>query len=306
MILNSLHKLRNDIVAVIFLSTSLFFSFSLYSYNPTDPSWNSIGNSLKPGNWCGYFGSFSADFFYQFFGMSSWVFVVAFFIMSCKALGKEGLEKKWEKQVWLILLLISLAAFFEIHFNHFRFYGERVGMGGFIGAFLASQLIKGLNLHGTTLFLASFSVIALISVTDWTLKGFFKKNFQMISLTNQVFLKITRILFSDFGRLIGSLKIKTRIPRLKISPVLSPAFSIFNNNLQAFPEEPQEPDHSENNSDGKTEESLEKTGRRQVRLKKQVQRRIANWKLPEIKMLENPPASRYRINSSEVQKNQKY
>ncbi len=297
MIFNSFQKLRNDILAVIFFSISLFFSLSFYSYNPTDPSWNSIGSNLKPSNWCGYFGSFSADFFYQFFGISSWVFVIAFFIMSCKALGKKGLEKKWEKQLWLIILLISLASLLEIHFNHFKFYGEKVGIGGSIGAFIAAQLLKGLNLHGTTLFLISFSVIALIFVTDWTLKGFLKENIRMISLINRGLSGLVSVLFSG----LKNLKKKTGVPRIKISPV-----SIFNNRLEAFSEEIQDPHRNENNPENNSEkdmdESTEKTGYRQVRLKKQVQRRIANWKLPEIKILEDPPTSRYRISQSEVQK----
>ena len=292
MISNPFQKLRNDILAVIFLSISLFFSLSFYSYNPMDPSWNSIGNNLKPNNWCGYFGSFSADFFYQFFGISSWVFVIIFFVMGCKAFGKKGLEKKWEKQIWLLILLISLASLLEIYFNQFRFYGGKVGIGGTIGAFLASELVKGLNFHGTTLFLISFSIIALISVTDWTLKDFFKKNIQIVFLINRVFLKLISVLLSG----LKNLKKKTKIPRIKISPVIS----IFNNKLQVFSEE--KPNHDENNSETNTEKSMEEPVRRPVRLKKQVQRRIANWKLPEIKMLEDPPASRYRINQSEVQK----
>ncbi len=293
MISNSLHKLRNDIAAIIFLSIALFFSLALYSYNPADPSWNSIGNNLKPSNWCGYFGSFGADFFYQFFGMSSWILVITFFAMSYNALRKEGLEKKWEKQVWLAVLLISLASFLEIHFNHFRFYGERVGMGGSIGAFFASMLVKGLNLQGTTLFLASFSVIALIFITDWSLRGGVKKIF----LVNRFFSRVILHLFSCFR----NLKIKIRVPSIKIPPV----FSIFNNDLQAFPEKTEGAECRENISDGSAEKTPEKMDRRQVRLKKQVQRRIANWKLPEIKILEDPPTSRYRISQSEVQKKSK-
>ena len=81
MILQRLKGLHTDIVAVLWLSLSLFLGLSLYSYTPKDPSWNSLGQSATPANWCGYFGSFSADFLYQFFGMGSWVFVVFLFLM---------------------------------------------------------------------------------------------------------------------------------------------------------------------------------------------------------------------------------
>ncbi|MCJ8275542.1 MAG: DNA translocase FtsK, partial [Bdellovibrionales bacterium] len=48
------------------------------------------------------------------------------------------------------------------------------------------------------------------------------------------------------------------------------------------------------------EKEMTPAKRRKVQLKKKVQRKIANWKLPEIKMLEDPPASRYRVDQAEV------
>lgn len=40
--------------------------------------------------------------------------------------------------------------------------------------------------------------------------------------------------------------------------------------------------------------------RRKVRLKTKVQRRIENWKLPDLKLLEDPPATRYRVDEKEM------
>ena len=109
-----LKELRNDVVSVIWLFFSLALALSLYSYNAKDPSWNSLGQSLRPTNWCGFFGSFSSDFLYQFFGMSSWVFVVFLFVMSYRVLIDEEKKQRAKKQIWLILLLISCAALCEI------------------------------------------------------------------------------------------------------------------------------------------------------------------------------------------------
>ena len=137
--------LRNDIVSIIWLFLSLALGLSLYSYNPRDPSWNSLGTQGGPSNWCGYFGSFSSDFLYQFFGISSWVFVIFLFIMSYKVLQNKSEGQKLKKQLWLIFLLVSSASLAEIYFKEVRFHENMVSVGGTIGSFLSLLLTKGLN-----------------------------------------------------------------------------------------------------------------------------------------------------------------
>ncbi len=297
MLLQRLKKLRTDVVSIIWLSLSLFLGFSLFSYSPKDPSWNSLGQSQSPSNWCGYFGSFSADFLYQFFGMSSWVFVVFLFVMSYQVLQKEHTGSRIKKQVWLVLLLISSAALFEIYFNHLKFYNNYVGVGGTIGSFLSLSLMKVLNTYGATLFLGTFMVIGLISVTDWTLQKGVDRAIQLFFNTFSLVSK---------GFWAGLSKVKTikfqrpELPKPKIRPSQIP--TIFSNDPEPFsPKEEvlQEVDFIEESEDEEAETSVPSRKRR-VQMKRKVQRKIANWKLPDIKMLEDPPATRYRVDQNEV------
>jgi S-DNA-T family DNA segregation ATPase FtsK/SpoIIIE len=301
MVLQRLKQLRSDVVSVLWLSFSLFLGLSLYSYNPKDPSWNSLGQSQSPSNWCGYFGSFSADFLYQFFGMSSWVFVIFLFVMAYQVLQKEQSGGRIKKQVWLVLLLISCAALFEIYFHHLKFYNQYVGVGGTIGAFLSSSLTKLFNQYGATLVLSTFLVIGLISVTDWTLQ-------KVVRRAQQGLRSVAHLTISAFWAGLSKAKrvalARPQLPIRVIKPTQIP--TIFNNDPEPFTpkndEIAQDLDFSEDDaSTHNTEDDPSQPRRkRRVQLKRKVQRKIANWKLPDIKMLEDPPATRYRVDQGEV------
>lgn len=298
MFLNRLKALRNDVVSLIWLSLSIFLGLSLYSYNPKDPSWNSLGQDLRPLNWCGYFGSFSADFLYQFFGMSSWVFAILLFVMSYRVLKKDSGGEKTKKQVWLVLLLISTASLLEIYFSDAKYFGNAVGIGGTIGSFLAKILTKALNQYGASLFLGTILLIGLLSVTDWTINGFLN----LLSGLSRIVMKGLGQGFSGILAQIKELKnIKAPEPIKVFKKSNIP--TIFNNDPEPFtPKKPAEPEFSyEEEVEAAPVEVEGPMKRRKVSLKKKVQRKIANWKLPEIKMLEDPPASRYRVDQAEVQ-----
>lgn len=292
--------IRSDIVSVIWLSLGLFLALSLFSYNHHDPSLNSMGARVRPSNWCGYLGSFSADFFYQIFGMSSWVFVVFLTVMSLSVLSQKKSDGRSIKQFWLLLLVVSTSALCEIYFSHLKFYGSSVGVGGTLGSYLALVLKKILNPHGATLFLASCILIAVLSVTDWTLQGFLTKS----SVGSRFIAHLLGMRIFTFAHGITTLihNRQQTAPRVKPKNQIP---TIFNDDPEPFLSKHTTAvrDEEETPEDIPVEmTSDEPPKRRRVTLNKNVQRRIANWKLPELKVLEDPPASRYRVDHAEVQK----
>ena len=296
MLLKRFKDLRTDVVSLLWLSFSLFLGLSLYSYNPRDPSWNSLGQVHKPSNWCGYFGSFSSDFLYQFFGMSSWVFVIFLFIMSYNVLKKDQKGDRTKKQVWLFLLLLSSASLMQIYFGHIKFFSGFVSMGGTTGSFLSLGLTKILNKYGATLFLGTFLMIGVISVTDWSLQtGFSKIGVMLQTILEKIILGFSGV----FSQLRGLKFSAPKIPKPVIVPTKIP--TIFNNDPEPFtPKKEEDFDYVEEVESAEVVEPRASTKRRKVQLKTKVQRKIANWKLPEIQMLEDPPATRYRVDQAEV------
>jgi S-DNA-T family DNA segregation ATPase FtsK/SpoIIIE len=302
MILKNLRQLRTDVVSILWLSLSLFLALSLYSYNPKDPSWNSLGQTNSPSNWCGYFGSFSADFLYQFFGMSSWVFVLFLSLMSYQVLVNEDKNDRVKKQIWLVFLLVSSSSLFEIYFKDLAFYDNHVLMGGTIGAFLSTTLVQFLNPYGATLFLGTFLLIGVLFVTDWSLST-------GINFIKRLFFQVSKSLRAGIVRFLQQLpplaRFRPQVSLPRIRPTQIP--TIFNNDPEPFAvkvSEAEDYDYSEQEDEEDTAQDSSRAPlrRRKVQLKRKVQRKIANWKLPDIKMLEDPPASRYRVDQNEVQK----
>ena len=99
---------------VLFFCLSLFLAFSLYSYNPEDPSLNSFGISLKVTNLCGYAGAFLSDIFYQIFGIFSWAFVFFGCLMSWRSF--KGLPWEFFMGLFSCLLLISGCCLLNLYF----------------------------------------------------------------------------------------------------------------------------------------------------------------------------------------------
>ncbi len=298
MALKTLKDLRSDVLAIIWLSLSLFLALSLYSYDHRDPAWNVLGNRLTPRNWCGYFGSFSADFFYQFFGMSSWVFVLLLFVVGGLVLIQRKSGHRALKQAWLVFLLVSVSALLETHLNHLHFHHNMVSIGGTFGSFFSKALVTALNVYGATLFLISFSIIAFIYVTDWSLGDFFK---QSRSVLQNFFSLIGQSLIHLFKTSVHIFRKHRPQPIKAIKRVQIP--TIFNNDPKPFEnQKDREIQAQVQSSQFNMEKPSASTPRRKVSLQRKVERRIANWKLPELKILEDPPASRYRVDQAEVQR----
>ncbi|MEM7645299.1 MAG: DNA translocase FtsK 4TM domain-containing protein [Pseudomonadota bacterium] len=294
-------ELRNEVVAILWLAMSLFLSLSLYSYQQGDPSWNSLGKNADPKNWCGYFGSFSADFLYQLFGMSSWVFVFFLAFMSYRVLLEKEKKHRTMKQVWLFFLLISSAALAEIYWSQHSFFHGHVSVGGAMGSFLALYLQKGLNQYGATLFLGTLLTIGVVLVTDWSVPKKLPSILKVVPFIGNI---IASVFQHTLTKLNAVSSVRPKLP--KIRPTQIP--SIFNNDPEPFAPEPKTPAIEANFIEEEPEEVYEEAAevraprRRKVQLNKKVQRKIANWKLPEIKILDDPPASRYRVDQAEVKK----
>lgn len=257
-----------------------------------------MGTRVRPANWCGYFGSFSSDFFFQMFGMSSWVLVGFLAFMSLRVLSQKKAGDRSIKQFWLLLLVVSTSALCEIYLSEQKFYGGSVGVGGTLGSYVALLLKKILNPYGATLFLSSCIVIGILTVTDGTLLGFFAKSTHSSRFLTRFFGGRLASLFSSLQTHLSQKATKAPKPVVK-----NQIPTIFNNDPDPFL--PKAALAIEEDEPEEIDEEIAVEGppkRRKVTLNKNVQRRIANWKLPELKILEDPPASRYRVDHAEVQK----
>src|SRR5689334_7545325 len=56
--------------------SALVILIALFTYAPTDPSWNTAANGTGIHNWLGHLGSYGSDFMRQFFGYSAYLSVI--------------------------------------------------------------------------------------------------------------------------------------------------------------------------------------------------------------------------------------
>src|SRR3954466_12488656 len=93
-------KFKQDVLGILFFGAGFFVALSLGSFNPADPSFNSIGQKLKIANYCGYVGSFLADGLFQLFGLSAWLFAIGMFRMAVVSFQGDKVSFKDLKLVW--------------------------------------------------------------------------------------------------------------------------------------------------------------------------------------------------------------
>ncbi len=296
-----LRRFRRDIIGILWLSIGIFLCLTLYSYNPLDPSLNSIGRSTVTTNFCGYFGSFLADFLYQLFGFSSWILAI-----SCLRLSKFGFtgraiqftNMRW---VWLLLLLVTTAGLSHLYFPQAKYFQSQIFVGGLVGKFGTEALIKVFNFGGVGVIFWSISSILFIFYTETSIVDLLRMPIdwsQDFARKLEAFVIATVRRGADFSKnkakptapaareevkSLGFLKIgsptETKVTENEGSEKISAETHLFN----------REENHNE---------SLEK--KRKVVLSKKVNTRVENWELPKLGLISDPPASRVRHDEKEI------
>ena len=309
-------RFSRDIIGIIWLSTGIFLSLALLSYHPTDPSLNSIGNSLGVKNYCGYFGSFLADILYQLFGVSAWLLVLGNLNLAWRNF--RGLEIKTSKlqYLWLGLLLLTAASLLSLNWPTTTFFSGQIPIGGLLGKVVTAGLIGAFNKVGVGIILWTSAIILLVFYTEKSIQALI--SWPKLLLQSLPSAKVTRAL-SEKAK---GIYVRPEAVVKKILKVLEPqklltqraeedALQVKENSNRFLPidsdkteeaveEVAQQNDTSSLELDGSSSQEQESTRRRPISLKKKVQRRIENWELPKISLLEDPPYNRKKVDDKEI------
>lgn len=314
-------KFRQDIVGILLLSVGLFVGLALLSFNPTDPSFNSIGNGLKVTNYCGYVGSFLADALFQAFGISAWLFVIGIFRLSYISFQGGSIMSKNLRLVWASLLILTLSCLVAVYLPQTKIFQNQISIGGIIGLALSQALIKVFNPVGVqvilwgmaAVFTIFFSEKSVKELTKWPLqavRGFIALPFWS-QLKKNMFIKAVKtkekLVKNEKPEKKLLLPVKAKeITKEKDSEDDDEESNVIE--LKPLKEPVQlamgEDDDEDFEDDDQDEPAAAKAPatRRKVVLKAKVQRRIENWELPKISLLEDPPAHRAKVDEKEIRK----
>ncbi len=162
------HPRLNEAAAVVFLLAGLFVLFSLASYYPQDPSWNTAGGAAKPSNLGGLVGALFADVFLQFFGLAAYGIPVLLFVLCWKWLFSSQISAPFIKVIGAALLIGSICSTFTL-LPAWRPIGKILPAGGMLGSLLADALVANLNGMGAALMTAAAFVVGVYLVSRFSM-----------------------------------------------------------------------------------------------------------------------------------------
>jgi len=304
-------KYRDDLTGLFWLFLGIFIGVSLVSYSPVDPSLNSIVANSTPHNLCGYLGSFMSDLLYQAFGISAWVLVLG--PLRQARLNFAGkIPRKDKTHWWLdVLFLLCVTALISLHLGSVRIYAGQIRLGGWVGFVLTRSLVKGLNEVGLGILLWTCFAALVIFYTDKSWSELVKRP-----------RKTLEDIFGGFYRGLSALLTAPRVartPALATAGAAAGTQTFFKISPEAEKRKVQQVEAEEETEGG--DEKLEAraeaeeddlkapiTGflKEQFRIAKpkktivKIPRRVANWDLPKLSLLEDPPATRTRLDEREI------
>lgn len=302
---------QRDIRGILWLSLSIFFAVSLFSYNPQDPSLFSWTNS-SVNNLFGFLGSNVSYILYKIFGLFSWVFVFMFGNLSYQVF----LLRQWNLGFKNVLLYFSLSIILcslaQLHFSEVIFYKDIV-VGGFLGSFITNSLISTLNWWGLAISLWCSFFIVLLRLTEQSLKNLSIIIWQICKfLFSKKFLsfiffpiKCIKMFFLFF---LLKAKALCKTGNTKLSGFYNKEeINDLDEEDEEFEEEEYEEEYEEEATDNedKKDSSLKKIlknskKKRKVTMKVSVKRKLGHWTLPKLSILSDPPELRSKVTQEEI------
>lgn len=196
-------NLRREILGILLVAFSILLALSLISYNPDDPSFNNQPSEPRPPtNLMGLTGAYIADLFFQFFGLTTFIWPIFIIVLAWRLFWKEDKPFPLVKGTSLLGLFLASAGVLSLTLGKISFGGIKLESGGALGYFLGRIAEKYLNISGAYLL---FTVILLISLMVLT-------NLSWIEVGRRA--KVLSALF--YNRLNGMLKSLGRGPEKKL------------------------------------------------------------------------------------------
>lgn len=308
-------KFRQDVLGVIFIGSGVFLGLSLWTFNPHDPSLNSIGQSLRPANACGWVGSFVSDLLFQGFGISAWLLVLFPLKLAVDIFRGHRRTLQDIRIVWAGLFLITGSTLISIYQPERSLYLKQIFPGGLVGLGLSRFLEKSLNPVGSQVVIWSAALVLLLFYSEKTLQ-------ELARWPGVLGLWLARTLREKFRQLIAK-KSLLKIPKISqgaraapgtaaefkidferegrlatLATAAGPLSLVDETDIgdESFAVTPStERGQGEANFDGPRP-------KRKVTLQAKPPRRIENWEMPKIGLLEDPPASRIKIDEREIKR----
>ncbi len=167
--------LKKEILGIGLLGIFIFLLVSLLSYNPFDPSLNTVAEGAAK-NLCGKVGSYISDLLIQVFGMMSYFLSAFTLLFSIFYIRKKEPPHPLIIAAGLILLFLSLSSFLQIMIGKIQLRGVLIPFSGFLGLLLQKTLINLFSYFGSYLISIILFLISLFLIIQAPLLSIIEKN----------------------------------------------------------------------------------------------------------------------------------
>lgn len=320
---------RKDLRALFWASIGTFVGTALATYYPDDPSLNTRGKIELTQNAVGVVGSFLSDALYQGLGLAAWGLVLyclrkTYLVWN----GEESRQSVWLRSALALAFISVLSGLLALHFGIRPTAFREVSPGGLLGTLVSQVLQVGLNPVGVGILLWSLLggiILAQRQEIRPNLSFRFHRR-AYIDLVKPLWslATICARAFGWFFRLLrrgaaaaivwifepsddsNSDRSGEQVRDLEMGLSRDDTASkepVFGSNIQqTAPGQRDEGSQSEPVQEASKSMPLGlEQRRRPVRMQAKINRTVENWKLPDLALLEDPPASRIRIDKKEIE-----
>jgi len=181
---------RNELIGFLGMALALLLALSLLSYNPLDPSLNTVGaaeGGPAARNWIGPLGAHLADVLFQGLGYAAFLLPVALFQLGLRWLRSQRVETPIARLCGFALLLLALPSWLAL--LDLPAVRDALPAGGMLGAVLADGLVAVLNPVGAHLLTVSALLVALLLTTTFSFTaaaGWLRKPVRSLGLFGRV------------------------------------------------------------------------------------------------------------------------
>ncbi len=162
-------RLLSRLFGLCLIAGSFVIALSLFSFDSSDPSFNTVSTDDAINNWMGSFGAHISDLFFQLIGLSGFFVCLIIFSIGTKMASRAGIKNLLPKIILIPFSILCVSVFFATLPQ--PSWWEFNSLGGVNGHFILTK-ISNFPKVVTSIISLFFSIILIstiieISLADW-------------------------------------------------------------------------------------------------------------------------------------------
>ena len=171
-----------EILGIILVGVAFFLGIALYSYHPSDPSFNvqHLGKEYDIHNLGGFAGSYGADLFIQSLGVAAYLLPPGFGWVGLLVLSRKGVGQILVRAAGVFLLVLSVSVALGAWVEELAIQGETVAAGGVSGKLLFRAALKYLGSFGASFLVIFLLIVFTVMATGISFSGLFVNLYRLL------------------------------------------------------------------------------------------------------------------------------